>query len=439
VDSVATDSDAVQERGRKEQKLGLVPALHADDLTQAGWGIVFASDVSADIRAALEPLIAWRKKQVNNDDRFQVFSGARGVGVNESPITWLGRMGVGLTTVDPDNGVPYHLLIIGPPTRITFEFQYTLDLQWSVGRLDFDTAAEFAVYANNVVAYETAETVSQAKNAAMWMPANGDLATNLLCSDVGLPFAQKPLGQKQGFVLTTFLADNATKDNLAGIFSGKAMKNGAPPALLFTGSHGLQVALDSADLRERQGALVCQGWQLAKPVGADVSFSGADLAPDAKLNGLIHVMFACFGNGCPDTDNYPEDGSQPKHIAPTPLISRLPQRLLAKGALAVIGHVDRAWSYAFESGSAIPQNQLLRSIVETILLGLPVGLALDFTNSQWGALAAQLGLLTGPTQVTAPAAANLTNLVIARDDARNYTLFGDPAVRLRVGKMASAV
>lgn len=73
------------------------------------------------------------------------------------------------------------------------------------------------------------------------------------------------------------------------------------------------------------------------------------------------------------------------------------------------------------------------------MMGLPVGLALDFPNAQWGTLAAQLGILTGPTQLTAPAPANLTNLVIARDDVRNYTLFGDPAVRLRVDKMGSAV
>jgi hypothetical protein len=66
-----------------------------------------------------------------------------------------------------------------------------------------------------------------------------------------------------------------------------------------------------------------------------------------------------------------------------------------------------------------------------------VGLALDFVNGQWGTLAAQLGLLLGNTQVTAPTPAALTNLVIARDDVRNYTVLGDPAVRLRVKDMAS--
>jgi hypothetical protein len=268
------------------------------------------------------------------------------------------------------------------------------------------------------------------------MTANGDLATNLLCNDVGLPFAQKPLGLKQGFELTSFLASGATKDNLAGIFTGKTMKSGQPPALLFTGSHGLQVAPDSPDLRERQGALVCQGWQPSKPVGTDVSFSGADLPADAALNGMIHVMFACFGAGCPATDNYPENPSQPKALASAPLFSRLPQKLLTKGALAVIGHVDRAWSYAFESGTGIPQNQLLRSTIESIMLGLPVGLALDFVNGQWGTLAAQLGLLLGNTQVNAPLPVTLTNLAIARDDVRNYTLLGDPAVHLRVKDMA---
>lgn len=427
-ENVKTDLREVQARGPGTKVLSLVPTCHGEILSECGWGVLFASDADLAIRTALQCLIDRRTKQVGDTAPLKVYMGAQGVLPGESAPTWLARQGVGLFPVDPDNGVPYHLLIVGSPERIPFDFQYTLDLQWSVGRLDFDTPAEFAAYAQNVVDYETSAAVPQAKQAAMWMPAHGDLATNLLCNDVGLPFFQKPLGQKRGFQQTSLLAGNATKENLLGILS-------SPPALLFSGSHGLQVDTSSPDFPECQGALICQGWQLGKPVGADVSFSAADIPAGLKLNGMIHFMFACFGAGCPATDTYPEAGTVPSPIAPKPLISHLPQRMLAQGALAVVGHIDRAWSWGFQSGAGVPQSQLLRSVIETIMAGFPAGMAMDFLNGQWGALASQLGLLTGPTSPGAPNPVNLTNLVVARDDARNYILLGDPAARLRVDEM----
>ena len=224
-EAVSLDSKQVQERGAPGKHLGLVPTLDPKNIQQAGWCIVFASDADPAIRAALDPLIKLREQQVGNPDYFKVFDGKQGVppvqnGQNPSPIAWLASKGVSLATVDPDNGIPYYLLLVGSPARIPFEFQYTLDLQWGVGRLDFDTPDEFGKYAKAVVDYETAADVPQRKQAAMWMPANGDLATNLLCNDVGLPFLQKPLGKKQGFDLTSFLATTATKDTLKDIYTG---------------------------------------------------------------------------------------------------------------------------------------------------------------------------------------------------------------------------
>jgi hypothetical protein len=381
-------------------------------------------------------LIELRRQQVGNPDYFKVFEGPLGVLPDQSAVAWLATKGVGLATVDPDNGVPYHLLLVGSPVRIPFEFQYTLDLQWSVGRLDFDRPDEFAAYAKAVVDYETSAEIPQRKHAALWMPVNGDLATNLLYNDVGLPFLRKPLGSRQGFALSPFLAAEATKENLRNIFTGEAFSTGAPPALLFTGSHGLEVgAKYPADQRERQGALVSQEWLPGDRVGTDAFFAGADLPAEADLRGMIHVIFACFGGGCPEKDNFPVPGTPPRTLMNQPIVGRLPQRLLAKGALAVIGHVDRAWNFSFQSDSGLPQNQVLRGVLESIMHGLPAGLAMDAQNVQWGTYGALLGMAVGPSSPGAPPPNTLANLVIARDDARNYALFGDPAVRLRVEKM----
>jgi hypothetical protein len=72
-----------------------------------------------------------------------------------------------------------------------------------------------------------------------------------------------------------------------------------------------------------------------------------------------------------------------------------------------------------------------------VLAGVRVGLALDFFNLQWSTLAASLGVLQGKQTAGLPVAtASLANLFVARDDARNYVLLGDPAVKLRVDDMS---
>jgi hypothetical protein len=63
--------------------------------------------------------------------------------------------------------------------------------------------------------------------------------------------------------------------------------------------------------------------------------------------------------------------------------------------------------------------------------GEPVGHAADTLNLAWGAQAATLALKqAGAPSGAAPSAA-LKALVIARDDARNYIVLGDPATRVR--------
>jgi hypothetical protein len=64
--------------------------------------------------------------------------------------------------------VPYYLLLVGGPDAIPFDFQYTLDIDYAVGRLCFDTAEEYHCYADSVVAYETAAAVPNAREVVYW-------------------------------------------------------------------------------------------------------------------------------------------------------------------------------------------------------------------------------------------------------------------------------
>ena len=322
--------------------------------------------------------------------------------------------------------------------EISFEFQYVLDLQWCVGRLCFDTPAEYEAYARAVVEYETSATVPHKKRAAMWMTQNtGDVATTMLTNQVGRPISSQGLGKKKGFQMSSFMEGQATKEKLNEILTGR-LPDG-PPALLFTGSHGLEWPMsDAAGQRAHQGALITQEWMPGQSPTSACTFSGEDVPADSKVLGMVHFLFACFGGGCPVEDTYRTDANgAPIRIASETLVARLPQMLLSKGALAVMAHVDRAWSWSFQTGSGLPQNQVMRSTMDAVLMGLRVGLALDFFNLQWSTMAARLGMLQGQRAVGGSSPATLANLFIARDDARNYVLFGDPAVRLRVEDMGA--
>jgi hypothetical protein len=433
----SNDSDDVQQRAKEESHLALIPTLDAKNLAEAGWGIVFPSNVDPKIVEALQPLIEHRRKLVNDGTLFKVFTDKKGVsGPNQSAIDWLNRFGLSLAPVDPSNGVPFYLLLVGSPQEISFEFQYVLDLQWCVGRVYFETPAEYGAYARAVVDYETAGTVPQKKRVAMWMPQHtGDAATTMLAGQVGQAFAKNGLGVKKGYTLESFIGVPATKPQLTEILRGASP--GGPPALLFTGSHGLEwPSADAAGQKKYQGALVTQDWIPGKPLVPGQRFAGEDLPADARVQGMVHFMFACFGGGCPRFDTYRKaENGAPIQLVDQPLVATLPQQMMAHGVLAVMAHIDRAWSWSFQTGSGLPQNQVISSTIEAVLTGLPVGLACDFLNLQWATLAARLGMIQG--QLQPPPPAQLANLFIARDDARNYALLGDPAVRLRVQDMAA--
>ncbi len=415
------------------------------NLKQAGWCVVFASDEVPEVEAALAPLLKWRQEQVGNDDLFQIFKGKTGVKPGQPAMSWASVQGVSLNApADPTKGVPYYLLIVGSPEKISFEFQQEFDLQWAVGRLYFDNVQDYAAYAEKVVAYEKGQAPAQSRRAALWMPRNPlDLSTPMLAGTLvpdflGTAPKSQPLGAGQSFQTTGFIGDGqATKDKLSDILRGNI--EGGAPSLLFTGSHGSEWPIDDPDIqRARQGSIVTQSWVKGRPLQPGDYFTAEDVPSDAKVHGLMYFMFACFGGGCPSLDSYffDEQGARIK-LTPAPFVAALPQKLLSLGTLAVIAHVDRSFSYAFMDVMDTPQEQLLRTPLEYLTMGQPVGMATDSLNQQWGSIAAVLGdklggNAPGPPQPQSPVVANL---YIARDEARNYVVLGDPAVRLNVGAM----
>ncbi|MGE8367694.1 C25 family cysteine peptidase [Cupriavidus sp.] len=430
------------EKARQAETYAVLGDVDGDKLDEAGWGLLFPSDADpAPYLDALAPLIAWRHREAG---QVTIFQGADGCLPGESAATWLARHKVSLNVVDPALGVPYYLVLVGPPDKISFAFQYTLDLYWAVGRLDFPQLADFRSYADSVTAYETMASVTARRRIALFATCHDfDRATQLLTRQLATPLSlgtaqAKALGERQGFAMQALLGEAATKSALAEVLRGKGPDG--PPALLFTGSHGMGFRADDARLAGAQGAIVCQDWPGYGAIGPEHWFGAQDVPDDAQCHGLIQFCFACYGAGCPEFDNFGRDAGAPARLAPAPFTARLPQRLLAHphgGALAVLGHVDRAWAYGFQSERADPQTQGFRDVIGSLLRGERVGQATDRFNIRWAALSTELAELLRDR--SAGAAVSDTEIAlrwVARDDARNYVVLGDPAVRLRVRDIA---
>ena len=435
---------AQQERvSTAKNSFALSGDFEASDLSQVGWGVIFAPDVDQKIKEALRPLLEHREKQVE-DAPFVVYEGASAYLPGETASAWLARHKVRLDVVNPDKGVPYYLLIVGSPAAISFEFQYGLDLYWAVGRLWFDTPVEFERYAQGVIDYETAATVSTSREVALFATEHDfDEATQLFMRCVANPLANgeglkpSPLGKKQKFGLKQIFGEDATKSALADCYRGSAAAG--PPALLFSGTHGMQFDMGDEQQTRNQGALVCADWTGFGSITKDAWFGVEDVPVDAKLRGMIHFMFACHGGGCTQFDNFDRLETKPKQIAEKPFIAALPQYLLAHpngGALACLAHVERAWAFSFQSDRGGSQTQGFRDVIARLLRGERIGCATDSFNIRWAALSTDLAEYKRDVALGADVPlSTIGRLWIARDDARNYIILGDPAIRLRVEDM----
>jgi hypothetical protein len=450
-----TSEDAQSTKMRDEhaqnKTFGLSVELDADDLSEAGWGIIFPADMDTTaIEQALTPLINRRRIQTTPvHDLFRIFKGPLGWRAGESATAWLARQGKSaprLDVVNPRAGVPYYLMVVAPPDILPMSFQYTLDTFWAVGRLHFPTVEEYARYAKSVVDYETGDKPPQSRKQVTLFATEHpfDAATKMFTTGVARPFVngdpqQDPLGKNQQFKLDAMLSTAATKDGLANLLRGK--RDGGVPALLFSGSHGMEFRLDDQRQPNCQGALVCQDWKGFGKIDESVWFSAADLPADACIHGMVHFMFACYGGGWEKFDTFRTgpDGAA-SQIAPRASISRLPQAMLAHpngGALAVIAHVDRAWSYSFTNDTAGFQSTGMRDVLTCIMMGMRLGHAMDQFNVRWAALSTQIADALRDFKDGKISGTDLARQWIMRDDARNYTILGDPAAKLRVDDMVA--
>jgi cell division protein ZapA (FtsZ GTPase activity inhibitor) len=411
---------------------------------KVGWGMIFpagADPAQVDkILEAMDELVQLRREQTG--DRFKVYRGAQGFrwvdGKPESKNDFLVRQGASVGPANPDT-VPFYLLIVADPQSIPFSFQYELDVQYAVGRIYFHTLDEYARYARSVAAAEKGE-VSLERRAVFFGVANPDDKATLLSAE----HLVKPLYQftdqvsneyQLGWSAELVEPQDADRQTLKSLLGGSQT-----PAFLFTASHGMAWPYQHELQRKYQGALVCQDWRgpQVEKVNRQHFLAADDLPDDHNPLGTMVFSFACFGAGTPYWDEFAIAKNQDRSaLAARPFLASLPTRLLGHpsgGALAVIGHIERAWTYSFQWAQLKSQTQAFQSVLYQLMNGKPVGLAMDDMNLRYAEIATMLNADLQEIKYN-PQAVEPYKLAFewtANNDARSYAILGDPAARMPV-------
>lgn len=409
------------------------------DLAQAGWGVIFAADETEDrmkdLLEALDSLLSLRESQAK--ERYRVLRGDKGYVKSETAAEFLAKhKAASISPIDPEQ-LPYYLLIVGSPEKIPFEFQYRLDVSYAVGRIDFESLEEYAQYADNVRTIEESQEDRPRRAALFGVRHEGDWLTGMCADDVLYPLGDtldatvSKSADLSQWKIERFLGEEATKPRLASLLTGSDV-----PDLLFTISHGVLWPKDHERLFSRQGALLCQDWPgSGNPAKRTHYYCADDLdAEPSGPRGLISFNIACFSAGMPADSDFPWLGhGGPGPIAPRPFVARLPQRMLSHpkgGALAVIGHVDQASQWSFKWPGVGPQNLVFRKVLTKLIRGYPVGAATESLGRRYAEVNLDVFDLFNEREQSHWREEEPYEMKVARNDARNYVVIGDPAVRI---------
>jgi hypothetical protein len=399
-----------------------------------GWGVAYASGVSAAVRVEVERLRQYRQGRALPDWK-------DGTTLQQ----WLLLLGITPQNRDTEK-LPYYVLLVGTPAQISFEAQYELDRLRAVGRLDLgDDAAAYRAYVDTLIAHETARLT--ARSATLIATRNGgDQATALSANHLIPKLYDELQANANGYALQKH--DGL---NQATLKAALRPANGDPsPALFFLASHGLTRAAGHAELLATQGAWIGSEWHkgLPNPSPASVSLTGAQVGADFCAPGSAIFALACFGAGTTPASDYaryynklyPQRPPLPEQNAAQPFTAALPQRLLGArvsgqpaSALAYVGHVDLSWSDSFwDAAKGRADLTLWSEFSRRLLTGQTVGMALDRLadrvndDNQAIATALESRAISDETHLLTTAG----KAWISRNNTRGFILLGDPAVRL---------
>lgn len=350
---------------------------------------------------------------------------------------------------------PLYLLMLGDLHQVSLELQHSLANAALVGRAHFagdsgETDLDgYAAYAQKVVRFEREQALVDRPELCYYVARDGTSATMSGEARLVAPCLEATEQSRAAGRLPVSAVRSLGAETVDELLSAAA----GGPKILLSVSHGVGAP-------RRGWASEEEAWQKQ---GALVAPSGEQL--DAErirgktfLPGGIWFFLACFGAGTPSSSAYhawlsllaQEGATRAKASAvlaslpsagQRPFLAALPQAALAnpEGPLAVIGHMDLAWTHGFSSAKNLNESRKSRiaSSLEVFARGSRAGVGLEalmrFYRETNDALMASHQL---ETDARVQGRADPTDhkerghLWMLRNDLRGYVLLGDPAARL---------
>jgi Helix-turn-helix domain len=435
------------------------PGKDPNDLAAQRWGVVVPGGPDGkELLDAVAPLLCLREQEQGAPVKiYRVAPDMDAVSASQF------RDDVYRAEDVPDHERPRYLLILGDLDRISLDLQQVLASSALVGRLAFSSPMgevdldAYRAYASKVVRWAERPSAEEMPDARFFTAQDGTPATSMASAALVRPsLAEAEQLRGSGKLLAASVSEpGSSLDDLLRAAAGSR------PAVLLSVSHGLGAPRGGWKGRsvERQRSL-----QGALAGGGRDMLSAAELAGKRFLPGGMWFCLACFGAGTPAGSVYypwlsalAKEGAYQGRLdsvlkslpsaGQSPFIAALPQAALAspEGPLAVLGHADLAWTYAFASvkNPALSYWRRIFSVIAELVDGSRAGVALDALmrfyrdattdlhhryQDQSDARAWNRPDPTDPTE--------LAHLWMLSHDLRGYILLGDPAARLPLKRHA---
>ncbi|NVI98867.1 hypothetical protein HV824_12155 [Myxococcus sp. AM009] len=419
-----------------------------NDLAAQRWGLVAPKGPEGDrLLRLIEPLRELRQLEQGGHP-VQVYRPSGGMTFDEAH-KWKDRT-FGPEKVDEEDR-PSYLLILGDLDAVSLELQQALATDSFVGRLTFPTNEGYRAYVAKVLRWADAPSTAQRANLLFYTARDGSSATEqghglLMQACIECLKTRHLEGRCHTHSPVSLEETGAEKDSAVERFLGFASRE--DPSVLLSLSHGLGTPTSgrwesSEKQRARQGALLLTREQL---------LTAADVASRPFLPGGIWFGLACFSAGTPARSAYTPwlrdlPSLQATRISPLaslpppgerPFVAALPQAALAnpEGPLAVVGHVDLAWTLGFnDQGRARHArfHQVIEQLGHQVRAGAAMKPLLDATNElgRWlSATAHQARVAQSEKRRPRETPADWAFRWLKYHDLASYVLLGDPAVRL---------
>jgi hypothetical protein len=430
------------------------PGGDPNDLASQRWGVIAPEGPVGDrLLAIIEPLRQWRAQQQGAPTRcYRVPPGLEG----PQAVRW--KNTVLRDESIPEQEWPRYLLVLGDLDQVSLELQQALGGDVFVGRLAFRDERQLASYVDKVLRWERAPSAESRARSLFFTAHDGTAATQVGYHQLMLPSLQACRTRQQKGDFRADIHELGTPDDWS-VQELLTQAAAAQPGVLMSVSHGL-----GAPRQGWRSATEQQALQGAMCLGPGEHLRAEDVASRPFLPGGLWVYLACFGGGTPHNSPYfhwlrrlqetgvrtgrPEAvlASLPKEGQP-PFIAALPQAALANpnGPLALVAHVDLAWSYGFSDVDATSSRGrpsrflgVLRELVEGRRVGVGLSALLRFASE------ANLELTMmedrdASGRAAAKDGARRGHLWMMRQDVSGYVLLGDPAVRLPLAPAAARV